>query len=154
MIEVFNSNLDSLSLLGELEGALQYGKIRNLARLPEPRPSERYRDVLIKLYKNVGACQAVVWLEDELGRKRAYIFLIKADPRGGEEGWLDAKVRVEGYKVEFEGGKIRRVEYRPIEFENSSEVIKRIERVAERYQELETMLTFEKAISFDPCAWA
>lgn len=153
MLEVSSSDLNSLSLLDELEEILQHRKIRGLARLPEPRPSERYRDVLTKLYKNVGLCQAVVWLEDNRGKKAAYVFLLKANPKGGEGNWLDAKVHIEGYKVEFEGEKIRKIKYQPVEFEKSSDVIKRIEEVAEKYQEAETKLTFERAISFDPYAW-
>ena len=153
MLEVASSEFDTISLLDELEEILQHRKIRGLARLPEPRPSERYRDILSKLYRNVGLCQAVVWMEDMTGKKAAYVFLLRAVPEGGEECWLDAKVKVEGYKVEFNGKHVKKIEYKPAIFERSEEMIKRIERVAEKYQEAETKLTFERAISFDPYAW-
>lgn len=154
MLEVVVSDSDSMSLLHELEEVLLHGRLTGLARLPEPRPSERYRDILVKLYRNVGLCQAVVWVEKEEGNKFAYVFILRALPKGGEACWSDAPMQVEGYKVEFTDEKIRKMVYRPASFERAAEVLKRIEEVAEKYQRAETALSLERALSFDPYTWS
>jgi hypothetical protein len=154
MLEIVISDSDSMSLLHELEEVLLHGKLAGLARLPEPRPSERYRDILVKLYRNVGLCQAVVWVEKAEGNKFAYVFILKALAKGGEACWSDAPMQVEGYKVEFIDKRVRKIEYRPASFKRAAEALKRIEEVAEKYQKAETALSLERALSFDPYTWS
>ena len=148
------SDLTSMDLLKELEEVLGKKKLAGLARLPEPRANERYRDILAKLYKNVGICQAVVWVEESSGKRTAYVFILRSAPKGGEGSWIEAPIRIEGCKIEFKEGEIVKTDYKASEFQEARQILSRIEEVAEEYQEAETKLSLERALSFDPYSWS
>ena len=93
-MQVVRSGESADRLLQELKDTLRRQDIVGLARLPEPRPGIKYRDILRKVFSIAGSVQAIVFVELEAGEESVRGKLLK---------YRDGLVQVTYYSEAVEG---------------------------------------------------
>ncbi|MGB9729978.1 MAG: hypothetical protein ACP5GU_04990 [Thermoprotei archaeon] len=120
--------------------------IIGLARMPEPKVEEKYREVLKRIYESVGMCMASVWIEFTNGSKRFYVFLIRANIIDGMEGYLSNGGTVEGYLVEVKGKEISHINFTPFSFSKVTDAFIKFDEVGDKYRKVETKVVMRRAL--------
>ncbi|MEM3833190.1 MAG: hypothetical protein QW128_06310 [Thermoprotei archaeon] len=120
--------------------------IIGLARMPEPKVEEKYREVLKRVYESVGMCMASVWIEFSDGSKRFYVFLIRANVTDGMENYLSNGGTVEGYLVEVKGKEVSHVNFAPFSFSKVADAFVKFDEVGDKYRKVETRVVMRRAL--------
>ena len=122
-MKVIKSDKDAGVLLAELSSTFKKNEVIGLARLPEPRADQKYRDVLRKVFNLAGSVEPVVMVEIDNGDKIVYAFNVEADPRDGES------------------------------MENAEKGFKEINELAEEYEEAYSKAFSRRRSEIDPYYW-
>jgi hypothetical protein len=145
-MQVIQTNKSASELVDLLINDLNRDDIIGLARIPEPRIEEKYREVLKRVYESVGMCMASVWIEFSDGLKKFYVFLIRANVKDGMENYLSNGGTVEGYLVETKDNKITHTIYKTFSFSHVSEAFAKFDEVGDRYRKVETRVVMRRAL--------
>jgi len=133
-------------LLQELSRDLRSNGLSYVARIPIPRVGERYRDLLMSIYKSSGNALATLWLEMDDGTRRIYSLYIHADIESCVDSLLEAPARVSGHLIEIKDGGASFKEYAPLKLPIASEIFPRIEEMAKLYRLSEDRILNEKTL--------
>jgi len=145
-MRVIQTDKSASELVDLLINDLSRDDIIGLARIPEPRIEEKYREVLKRVYESVGMCMASVWIEFSDGLKKFYVFLIRANVKDGMENYLSNGGTVEGYLVETKNDKITHTIYKTFSFSQALEAFVKFDEVGDRYRMVETRVVMRRAI--------
>ncbi len=145
-MQVIRTNRSASELVDLLIKDLNRDDIVGLARIPEPRIEEKYREVLKRVYESVGLCMATVWIEFLDGSKKSYVFLIRANVKDSMDNYLSNGGIVEGYLVETKNGQITHTIYESFSFSQASEAFIKFDEVGDRYRRVETRVVMRRAL--------
>ncbi len=151
-MKVIKSEEDTGNLLAELKIAFNKKDVIGLARLPEPRADQKYRDVLRKVFNLAGSVEPVVMVELENGDKMIYVFNIEADPMDGEN-IESAKVKVRGKLIKHSNGKSQMTYYREIIMNSAEKGFMEINKLADEYEEAYAKAFSKRRSEIDPYYW-
>ncbi|MCL4344010.1 MAG: hypothetical protein JRN10_02020 [Nitrososphaerota archaeon] len=151
-MKVIRSDKDAGVLLAELSSTFKRNDVVGLARLPEPRADQKYRDVLRKVYNLAGSVEPVVMVEFDNGDKTVYAFNVEADPKDGEHIGK-AKVKVRGKLIKHSNGNSEITYYREIIMENAENGFKEINELADAYEEAYSKAFSKRRNEIDPYYW-
>jgi len=151
-MKVIKSDKDAGVLLAELSSTFKKNEVIGLARLPEPRADQKYRDVLRKVFNLAGSVEPVVMVEIDNGDKIVYAFNVEADPRDGES-MEKAKVKVKGKVIKHSHGNSEITYYREIIMDNAEKGFKEINELAEEYEEAYSKAFSRRRSEIDPYYW-
>ena len=152
-MRVVRTSEDIEGLLRVLREDLSGGDVVKVARLPQPRVGERYRDIVKSIFANAGAAQVVVVLETRDRVKKIFVFLLRSEPSEAAKGYLDCPVVVDGYLVEVRGDELLHREYSPRRYKDARELLDRIEDMANLYRLSEERLRRERIELADFYDW-
>lgn len=145
-MRVIQDSRSASELIDLLVKDLNREDIIGLARIPEPRVEEKYREVLKRVYESVGMCMASVWIEFTDGSKRFYVFLIRANVIDGMESYLSNGGNVEGYLVEMKNGEIIHTNFKSFSFSKVADAFIKFDEVGDRYRKVETKVVMRRAL--------
>jgi hypothetical protein len=146
-MKIYKENKDSRELLKQLLEDLDNDDVIYLRRFPEPVGEFRYRDLLKKMYFEIGSCLAVVWLFFEDGRIKIYSFLIEANLEEGEVKNITAiNGFVQGKLIEEKGSMKEIVIFEKSYFNKGEEILHYLEEVGNKYRDREIKATLKNAL--------
>ena len=151
-MKVIKSDKDAANLIAELRETFGRDDVIGLARLPEPRADQRYRDVLRKVYNLAGSVEPVVLVELENGDKLIYVFYIEANVADGEN-IESAKVSVKGKLIKYSNGNSQIIYYRETVMNNAEEGFREINQLADEYEEAYARAFSKRRSEIDPYYW-
>ncbi len=152
MMKVIKADKDTRALLAELSSTFKRNSVVGLARLPEPRADQKYRDVLRKVFNLAGSVEPVVMVELDNGDKMVYAFNIEADPKDGEH-MEKAKVKVKGKLIKHSNENSEIIYYKEIIIDNAEYGFKDINKLAEEYEEAYSRAFSKRRSEIDPYYW-
>jgi len=152
VMKVIKSDKDTKNLIAELRATFSRDDVIGLARLPEPRADQKYRDVLRKVFNLAGSVEPVVLVELENGDKLIYVFYIEAEAVDGEN-IESAKVRVRGKLIKYSNGDSQMIYYRETVMKNAEEGFREINQLADEYEEAYARAFSRRRNEIDPYYW-
>ena len=150
--EVIVEKSSAEELLHDLSKRLKSNKVVGMARLPEPRADQEYRDVIKKIYTLTGSVEPIVMLEGDDGQKYVYTFLITSNLEKGKE-IVDSSAVVSGKLITIRGDGTEVRSYSPLKISGGRELFKRIETIANDYEAAYSDLFIRKSKKIDPYYW-
>jgi hypothetical protein len=151
-MQVIVSDKSTDFLLQELKDVLKSEKVNGLARLPEPRPGIRYRDVIKKIFSLAGSVQAIVFIEMEDGEKRVYVFDLEAVIKPGTP-LTESKVKVKGKYFKYKDGLSQVVYYKESSEGKAEDVFRMIDEMADLYEAAYEQAFSRKVSAIDIYYW-
>ncbi len=151
-MQVVRSGESADRLLQELKDTLRRQDIVGLARLPEPRPGIKYRDILRKVFSIAGSVQAIVFVELEDGEKRVYVFDLEADIKAGRP-IMQSNVSVRGKLLKYRDGLVQVTYYSEAVEGSAEKVFQGVNEVADLYEAAYEEAFARKISSIDIYYW-
>ncbi len=151
-MKVIKSDNDTGALLADLSRTFKRKDVVGLARLPEPRADQKYRDVLRKVFNLAGSVEPVVMVEIENGDKMVYTFNVEAEPLDGES-LEKAKVKVKGKVIKHSHENSEITYYREIMMDSAERGFKEINKLAEEYEDAYSKAFSRRRSEIDPYYW-
>jgi len=150
--EVIKEKSDAEELLSDLSRRLKSNKVVGMARLPEPRADQEYREIIKKIFTLTGSVEPIVMLESDDGQKYVYAFLITSDLEKGKE-LTGSSAIVSGRMITIKGDNAEVRLYGPLKISGGRELFKRIEKIANDYETAYSDLFMRKSKKIDPYYW-
>ncbi len=151
-MQVVVSDKSTDVLLQELKDALKSEKVIGLARLPEPRPGIRYRDIIKKVFSLAGSVEAIVFIEMEDGEKRVYVFDLEAIIKPGT-ALMNSNVKVKGKYLKYKDGLSQVVYYKETSEGKAGEVFEKVNEMADLYEAAYEQAFSRKVSGIDIYYW-
>ncbi|MGC9145222.1 MAG: hypothetical protein ACP5GS_03800 [Nitrososphaeria archaeon] len=151
-MQVVISDKSTNTLLQELKEALRSEKVIGLARLPEPRPGIRYRDIIKKVFSLAGSVEAIVFIEMEDGEKRVYVFDLEAVIKAGTT-LMNSSVKVRGKYLKYKDGLSQVVYYKETSEGKAGEVFEKVNEMADLYEAAYEQAFSRKVSAIDIYYW-
>ncbi|MDP8023756.1 MAG: hypothetical protein ACP5FU_04460 [Nitrososphaeria archaeon] len=151
-MQVVISDKSTDTLLQELKEALRSEKVIGLARLPEPRPGIRYRDIIKKVFSLAGSVEAIVFIEMEDGEKRVYVFDLEAVIKAGTT-LMNSSVKVRGKYLKYKDGLSQVVYYKETSEGKAGEVFEKVNEMADLYEAAYEQAFSRKVSAIDIYYW-
>ncbi len=151
-MQVVISDKSTDTLLQELKEALRSEKVIGLARLPEPRPGIRYRDIIKKVFSLAGSVEAIVFIEMEDGEKRVYVFDLEAVIKAGTT-LMNSSVKVRGKYLKYKDGLSQVVYYKETSEGKAGEVFEKVNEMADLYEAAYEQAFSRKVSGIDIYYW-
>lgn len=151
-MQVVQSDKSTDALLQELKDVLRSDKVIGLARLPEPRPGIRYRDIIKKVFSLAGSVEAIVFIEMDDGEKRVYVFDLEAVIKAGKQ-LMDSNVKVKGKYLKYKDGLTQVVYYKETSEGKAEEVFQKVNEMADLYEAAYDQAFSRKVSKIDIYYW-
>ncbi|MGC8600215.1 MAG: hypothetical protein ACP5LX_04045 [Nitrososphaeria archaeon] len=151
-MQVVISDKSTNTLLQELKEALRSEKVIGLARLPEPRPGIRYRDIIKKVFSLAGSVEAIVFIEMEDGEKKVYVFDLEAVIKAGTT-LMNSSVKVRGKYLKYKDGLSQVVYYKETSEGKAGEVFEKVNEMADLYEAAYEQAFSRKVSAIDIYYW-
>lgn len=151
-MQVVQSDKSTDALLQELKDVLRSDKVIGLARLPEPRPGIRYRDIIKKVFSLAGSVEAIVFIEMDDGEKRVYVFDLEAVIKAGKQ-LMDSNVKVRGKYLKYKDGLTQVVYYKETSEGKAEEVFQKVNEMADLYEAAYDQAFSRKVSKIDIYYW-
>ncbi len=151
-MQIIRSEKSAEELLKDLRETLKREDVVGLARLPEPRPGTRYRDIIRKVFSLAGSVQAIVFVELEEGEKRVYVFDLEAQISSGVP-ILKSNVTVRGKLLKYKDGLSQVTIYKESAEGTAEKVFEEVNEVADLYEAAYEQAFSRKVSSIDIYYW-
>jgi len=148
-MKVIKSDNDTGTLLVDLSRTFKRKDVVGLARLPEPRADQKYRDVLRKVFNIAWSVEPIVMVEFDNGEKMVYAFNVEADPDDAK----GSRVKVRGKLIKHSGNSSVITYYKEISMESAETGFKKINELADEYEEAYSKAFSNRRNEIDPYYW-
>lgn len=133
-------------LLKLLMNDLTSENLIGIARVPEIRPGQKYRDLVRKIYQEAGIATAIVRLEFENGLIKIYVFKFEVDMENLKEDFYNANGFVYGYVVMKSDKDFIVERYKPTPYDGLKSIFNLIEKTGDLYREAEEKVRIRRAV--------
>lgn len=148
-MKVIKSDNDTGALLADLSRTFKRKDVVGLARLPEPRADQKYRDVLRKVFNIAGSVEPIVMVEFDNGEKMVYAFNVETDPDDAK----GSRVKVRGKLIKHSGKSSEIIYYKEIAMESAENGFRKINELADEYEEAYSKAFTNMRNEIDPYYW-